>query len=242
MPAKQSHRGKHPEDEALFSERWLPVLRRAVSDMSWLLSRGYARAAALKLVGDHFQLATRQRTAVDRCACPEGALAARSARELAAEAMRSADVYVDGYNLLITVECALSGGILLKGRDGCIRDMASLHGSYRRVEETQPAVELIGAVLARLAPARVIWMLDAPVSNSARLKTLIGAHSRALGWPWECRLLPNPDTALAESSGIVVSADSWVLDHSGRWHNLAGTILEELHLPVPVIDLGRFSE
>ena len=48
----------------------------------------------------------------------------------------------------ITVEAALSDGFLFMGRDGCLRDLAGIHGTYRRVEETLPAVEQIGRFLA----------------------------------------------------------------------------------------------
>ncbi len=59
-----------------------------------------------------------------------------------------AAVLLDGYNVLTTVEAALAGGVLLEGRDGCYRDMASMAGRFHWVEETAPAVESIGRVLS----------------------------------------------------------------------------------------------
>ena len=38
----------------------------------------------------------------------------------------------------------MGGGIVLLARDGCYRDMASMHGTYRKVAETVPALEAIG--------------------------------------------------------------------------------------------------
>ena len=61
MPDKRCHRGAHPEDARLFDESKWPVLRSAVADLSWLLTRGYAERSGLKVVGDHFQLESRQR-------------------------------------------------------------------------------------------------------------------------------------------------------------------------------------
>ena len=46
-------------------------------------------------------------------------------------------------NVLITLESALGGGVLLRCRDGCLRDMASLHGTYRIVDETDPALDAL---------------------------------------------------------------------------------------------------
>jgi hypothetical protein len=77
-------------------------------------------------------------------------------------------VLVDGFNRLITIEAALSGGALLLCRDGCLRDLASVHGSYRSVQETDEAIRIAGEVLGDLGPAAVSWLRDSPVSNSVR--------------------------------------------------------------------------
>ena len=48
--------------------------------------------------------------------------------------------------------------------------MASMHGSYRNVDETEPALTLIGEVLNAFRPSECCWYLDRPVSNSGRLR------------------------------------------------------------------------
>ena len=47
---------------------------------------------------------------------------------------------IDGYNVLTSIEAALAGGIILEARDGCFRDVASVHGTWRKVHETVPAI------------------------------------------------------------------------------------------------------
>ena len=62
MPDRRNHRGAHPQDRLLFaSDPAEPDLRRATSDLNWLLTRGYASVSALKLVGDRYALYARQR-------------------------------------------------------------------------------------------------------------------------------------------------------------------------------------
>src|SRR5205807_9495166 len=46
-------------------------------------------------------------------------------------------------------------GILMLGRDRCVRDLSSVHGSYRSVDETDRAIELIGATLDELGVGSV---------------------------------------------------------------------------------------
>ena len=74
-----THRGPHAEDAKDFAPDAIPILRDAVDDLSWLLGRGYAEVAALKIVGDKMQLSKRQRAAVQRSACTDEQLAARFA-------------------------------------------------------------------------------------------------------------------------------------------------------------------
>ena len=125
MPDKRSHRGPHPADEKLFAAEAISDLRSALADYSLLLTKGYADKSALKLVGDKFSLTERQRLAVMRSACSDRQLASRSEHRIEAKNLVGESVAVDGYNVLITVEAAMSGGVIFAGRDGCFRDLAS---------------------------------------------------------------------------------------------------------------------
>ena len=123
--------------------------RAATADLAWLLTRGYPRNGSLKLVGDRHGLLAgsglRWPAAPVAIRKPVGDAAARRSRA----ASRSTAVAgrlqrVDDHRGW------LAGGVLLAGRDGAYRDMASMHGSYRKVAETRPALELIGRVAADL--------------------------------------------------------------------------------------------
>ena len=225
MPDKRVHRGPHPADAELFAPEKLPHLREALADFSLLLTKGYADRSALKLVGDRFRLTQRQRLAVMRSACSDQQRRSRLERHVPVEALAGRPIAVDGYNLLITIEAALSGGWVFKGRDGCCRDLAGIHGTYRRVEETLPAITLIGDFLSQARISQALWLLDSPVSNSGRLRTLIGDLAREKHWSWSVRLSTNPDTELKAADAIVASADSVVLDACETWTNLGTEII-----------------
>ncbi len=152
MGDSRRHRGPHPADEELFSEDALPRLRNAVEELSWLRSRGYAEASALKLVGDRYQLRRRQRVAVGRCACSDAAKARRASKLCEPGAVMGRPLLIDGLNVITTIEVALAGGVLLLGRDGCMRDMASFHGSYRMVHESERAVAILVDVVEAMKP------------------------------------------------------------------------------------------
>ena len=239
MPDRRRHRGARPGDREIFAKDRLPVLRRATEELSWLLGRGYATTAALGLVGDRYQLTARQRLAVQRCACSDAELAARRAHVVDPETLVGATVWIDGFNVLTTVEAALAGGPLVLARDGALRDMASMHGSYRRVEETRPALVAIAEALEARRVAEVRWLFDAPVSNSGRLAEIVREVGRARAHAWEVDVVGDPDPILiGATDAVVASADSRVLDGAPRCWHLAREVVERLEVPVWLVALA----
>lgn len=226
MPDKRTHRGPHPEDRSLFGVKHLPALRAAVEEQSWLLTRGYRVESALTLVGNRHALTDRQRAAVARIACSDQARDERAARCTPPEQAAGAVMLIDGYNLITTIEAALGGGLVLPCRDGTFRDLASMKGTFRKVDETRPALELLAEEVSARKPSRVEILLDSPVSNSGRLARLIEETGSARGCPWTVSLVPDPDRLLAGRAELVVSADSGVLDRCGAWLNLARFVVE----------------
>jgi hypothetical protein len=237
MPDRRTHRGPHPEDVRLFAPETHSTLRQATADLCWLLSRHYARESSLKLVGDRYALLARQRIAVSRGACSDADAVRRHEHQVHPENIRGQAIVLDGYNVLTTIEAALSGGVILRCRDGTYRDMASMHGSYRKVAETQPALKFLGQTLAALAAGECLWLLDRPVSNSGRLKDTIERIAGENGWTWRVELAADPDGLLSSCETVVATADSVVLDRCAAWLNLARETVDRYVKPAFLVDL-----
>jgi hypothetical protein len=238
MPDIRKHRGAHPEDRKLFSDDQLPALRDAVNELSWLLTRNYSMKGAVKLVGDRHALTDRQRLALSRAACSDQSKAQRAGTRVEIEELEEADLIIDGFNLIITIEAALSGGVLFRCRDGCIRDLSSVHGSYRSVDETEVAIQLIGESLSALKAESVSWLLDRPVSNSGRLAKAIRDRAAQNGWPWTVETVFNPDREIVSSDRIVISSDGPLLDQVDRWTNLNRYLIEKWLAAPWLVDLS----
>jgi hypothetical protein len=238
MPDHRAHRGPHPKDRELFGAEQVPLLQRAAAELCWLLDRDYPSAASLKLVGDRHSLIDRQRIAVARCSCSAQQAASRRGRQCLPEQLAGGALWIDGYNVLTSIEAALGGGAILLARDGTFRDMASMHGTYRRVAETESAIRAVAEVVAGWGIVRVHWLLDAPVSNSGRLKQMLLEMAADAGWPWEVALVPDPDRELVKAMEVVASSDSHVLDGCKSWANLARTVIEKRVPQAWVIDLS----
>lgn len=242
MPDRRRHRGMHPQDLRLFSDAEVERMRAAVFDLSWLLTRGYPPDSSLKLVGDRYRLRVRQRLAVARCACSDQQRADRRRRLCVPPMPEGTVVAIDGFNVLTTVEAALSGGVILAARDGCYRDLVGMHGHYRKVAETRPAVERIATALQEMGANRCRWLFDAPVSNSGRVAALVREVAGAMDADWHVEVLNDPDRALIHGEHVAASADSVILDRCKRWINLARRVVDT-HIPSAwVVDLSGSDE
>lgn len=227
MESRGRHRGKNPRDESLFTVNQRESLIEAASDLAWLLEKSYPLDASLKLVGDRFQLRDRQRLAVGRATASPSNVAKRHAKCIDRSSLEGQAVSIDAFNVVLTIESILSGGIVLRCQDGLFRDMASVHGTYRTVEETEQAIDLIGFSLAKEPSiSKLTWWIDKPVSNSGRLRSIILA--RMARWHESIQvnveLVPDPDYVLKRSTDIVVTSDSIILDHCRSWHNLVADL------------------
>jgi hypothetical protein len=237
VPDRRTHRGAHPQDARDFAAASQPALRAATTELSWLLQRDYSELAALKLVGDRHQLTARQRQAVSRAACRDDQQRARAARCKQAGALRGAALAIDGFNCLITLEVMLSRGPVFIGRDGATRDLASVHGTYRRVDESAPALELLARALAASQVRHVHVFLDRPVSNSGRVQSMFREAFTQAGLVADYALSERVDQQIVRVGPLVASSDSWVLDHAVSWIDLPAWVAQQNQLSLWSLDM-----
>jgi len=240
MPDTRTHRGPHPEDAKLFAAESVPTLAAAASDICWLLSRGYPRESALKLVGDRYALTKRQRTAVGRACCSDEARDFRLHKRAVPE--NGSTLYIDGYNVLTTIEAALGQGVIIKCRDSTFRDIAAMQGTYRKVKETERALSIMAEMAVELKVAEYTIFLDKPVSNSAGLKKRMLETAKAKEQNWHVELVKDPDRILMTLSGVIATSDSHVLDQCRQWCNFARLAVEKFVPQAWVIDLFKNNE
>jgi hypothetical protein len=223
------NRGKDPRDDALFgSESQREKLLLALNDMYYLLSKDYPPRATLALVGNRYRLRDRQILALQGMACSAKDIESRKLKEVTADSIQGKTIYLDGFNIVIILETLLSGGYVFRGLDGCYRDISSVHGSYKRVKQTADVLITIGNALQELGAERVIWIFDAPVSNSGRLKTLCYETAKEHGFTWEVYLNNAPDKYLIAEHRLIASSDAWVLNGCYQWFNLASFIIKHV--------------
>ncbi|WP_167510755.1 DUF434 domain-containing protein [Chryseobacterium sediminis] len=232
------NRGKNTGDDTLFgSEKQISKLKLGVEDMRYLLTREYPEKAASELVGNRYRLKTRQIQALRGASASDSQLYNRGLKHVETSDLKGKTVYLDGFNVLILLESLLSEAYIFEGLDGCFRDLSGVHGTYKRVNQTLRAVELVAAFYRKNQLNKLVWIFDKPVSNSGRIKQIILEFAEQHQLNWEGDLQYNPDKFLAESSEIVISSDAWILDHCKEWFNLIGYLIREEKLPVNLIKM-----
>ena len=220
-------RGYVPEDERNFSAEALKIMKTVSRHIFYLINEGYDLKQASTFVGNHFLLSERQRLAIMRSLATDIQLKERKVKQVPFSAISGNDVWIDGFNTIITLEVMLSDSILLNCMDGTIRDLAALRGTYRLIPETSEAIQLMFNALRDAGVSRINILLDEPVSNSGRLKARIADIAEDFSFDLDIRIQRDVDRTLYQKS-LVISSDSIILDHCISWINLTAECMKRM--------------
>ena len=232
------NRGKNTGDDTLFQPtKELNKLKSAAKDMNYLLSKKYPEKSSSELVASRYKLKTRQIQALRGVSASDQQIKNRKSKQLSISDLKNKTLYLDGFNVLILLESLLSEAYVFKGSDGCFRDLSGVHGTYKRVQQTSYAIELISLFFKKSHLQKIIWIFDQPVSNSGRIKQMILDFAQENNINWEVILEFNPDKFLVDNADIAVSSDAWILDYCKKWFNLIGFLIEEEKLSVNLVKM-----
>ncbi len=219
-------RGFVPEDERNFSAEAIRIMYKASRHIRYLADEGYDLKQAATFVGNHFLLSERQRLAIMRSLATDGQISERRNKEKQIADLAGKEVWIDGFNTIITLEVMLSDSLLFECMDGTIRDLAALRGTYRLIQETEKAIRLLFGSLEKAGIQKANILLDEPVSNSGRLKSLIANVGERYAFMLDIQVLKDVDRLLYGKE-FVITSDSIILDHCRSWVNLTGECMKE---------------
>jgi hypothetical protein len=137
---------------------------------------------------------------------------ARRMRLVPCEALDGREVFVDGYNVLITVESMLEGCPVYLCDDRLLRDIRGIFRSYRPSGVTDRAILEIMKFLALAAPARAEILLDEQISMSGGLADRIRGMMTQLAVPGTVRTAKDVDHQLKLMDGIIATSDGNIID------------------------------
>lgn len=210
-------RGYAPTDERdFFLQR--EKLNAAGGDLYYLMNRGYPIKTASVFVGNHYLLSERQRLALLRSVSTAEQIRIRKEKEREHPGEGSV-VYIDCFNTIISLEIAFSGSTLLLCMDGAVRDLAGLRGTYRLIDKTAQAIRAVRRVLEAECVREAHFLIDAPVSNSGRLRAEIAACMADSTVTAEFQVINAVDKSLYGRENVI-TGDAIILDRCQSWFNL----------------------
>lgn len=237
LELKTVRRGTDPQDNRWFSKEAIEKLKKAQEELQWLINRGYNNKSVVNMIGNHYQFSVRQRNALTRSTSSMEKCNIRREKQIDLSLCNNKCVYIDGFNLIITLEVALSKGILVLCNDDTLRDLAGLRGTYGIIDKTDLALKLIGKKLDEINIEEANFFLDMNVSNSGRLKSFILNHGEEWSTKVNVELMQGVDSFLYHKERVVTS-DSIILDNCKNWINLSKNIVTDYIPDAFIVDFS----
>jgi len=206
----------------------LKDIQEPAEDFRYLLNRRYPRKAGLELVGNRYGLTFDERHLLHRGVFSRMDSQARRKKKVSAREIRNKDLAIDGHNVLITIEAALSGRPLVLADDGFIRDISGLSGSFTKSETTETAIQLILNVLKKWKPRKTLFLFDAPISMSGKLAEEIRDRLKRENLLGDAKAVKVPEKILIGFPGVIATSDTAIINPSKKVLDLAGYILRKL--------------
>ncbi|MBF0508765.1 MAG: DUF434 domain-containing protein [Deltaproteobacteria bacterium] len=217
------------------------VLLRAAEDFRYLLAHGYPRAASLTLVGNRYNLDAAGRHVLHRGVYDPAEAEARKNKLLPPDRIKDRILAVDGHNVVITLESALTGVTLIWADDGLIRDIAGVRGGHTLTPVTEQAVSLLAEAVHSIQPGEILAYFDAPISHSGVLAAMTQERLARLGIRHTSIAVKAPDDEIAaQKEAIAATSDSHLADRVTLLFDLAAHIIFTRLRPLPR-SLIRFS-
>ena len=214
-------------------------LHEAAIDFRYLLNRVYPRKASLELVGNRYQLTSDERHLLHRGVFSHSDARIRLKKKVSLQKISGQELAIDGYNVLITIEAALSDRPLIFGDDGFLRDISGLSGNFRRTRRTEESLQLIYAFLKERKPRRTMFLFDSPISKSGSLAQDVRRHLQEMDIPGDAEAVRVPEDILIGFPGVVATSDTAIIDQSARIVDLASFIIRQR---VPCAPILRFKK
>jgi hypothetical protein len=214
----------------------MPEPEKAITDIRYLLDRGYPGKGAITFVCNHYRLDIKWRYVFTRVVFDRDTIKRRREKTVNFEDVRGEVVLVDGYNVLIVVESALKGEPVYLCDDGFLRDIRGVFRNYQCSGLTERAMNEILRVLAVFAPFRVDFLFDSQISKSGEMARWVEKKLKDVGLEGGARTSGHVDHDLKQSNGIIATADGCIIDEAEKVVNIQACVLEHLNLSPVIIE------
>ncbi len=202
-------------------------LKDASLDLRYLLDRCYSREQSISIVGNRYNLNSRERNLLYRCIFSKRDVLVHRNRLVSDKELEGKKLCIDGYNVLITVESYLKGKEVILCDDGFLRDISGVYGKYKFSKITEKAVEMILKANKELRVREVKVFFDSGVSFSGQLSSYFMEKAKRYNIPLKAVAVKQGDAMVLRCSGIPCSGDRSIIKKAEKIFDLVHYIIPE---------------
>lgn len=219
----------------------------ALKDYKYLLNRGYPGKASLDIVVQRYSLNKVERMVLYRCIHSNSIAKLIRKKIVSSNYVKGKLMLIDGFNVLITIDTALSCNQVFLSDDGIIRDVSKSIKKFEFKTQTHNTLlDLMLKEIKNLAPRYMIIFYDKQVSFSGQVASLTRRHAETIikdTVKWDVFVSDRNDKTIImySSKGIVSTSDIVILLKSKEIFDLAQHIVRK-KCGKKIIDLNVFLE
>jgi hypothetical protein len=186
----------------------------SIIDYKYLIEKKYSPKSMLKIIGDRYKLSGVERTILYRGISTIKQSEYRKNKLIDEEKLTENVLFIDGYNVLITIGCYLKGGFTFFGTDGFLRDTEESHGNIRKTEIVEKSLSLTLEYLKLKKTKQIRFFFDAPISNSKIFSDFVSGQINQYKLCGYSEISDSPDFVLKNlEEGICSTSDSLIIDN-----------------------------
>jgi len=142
--------------------------------------------------------------------------ASRKGKRIPARELSGRTVFIDGYNVIITVESLILGATLYLCDDGFLRDTRGIFRRYRSSDNTILALREVLSILQESGVDRAEFLLDQQISRSGALAAKIRDMMVEHAVPGSAMTAKDVDRRLKLADHPVATGDGAIIDEAQK--------------------------
>ncbi len=189
----------------------LDILKELAKDLRYLLNRGYHKKTSLNFLANRWQLNSLEREILTRAVFSRAEALSRKTKLARLKDIKKDHIFIDGHNVLITVESAIRGLPVFICDDGFVRDASKISRKFKATPTSLEALYLIVKALSHLPAAQITVYFDAPLSKSGELAAKMRSFFKNFGLSADALAVPSADLWL-KNAKIIATSDSALIE------------------------------
>jgi hypothetical protein len=192
----------------------------AAQDLIYLLDRRYPKPPSIDIAGNRYGLSRTQRMLLYRGVFDSAGAKRRASQRTVIDAVSRSPLFIDGFNVIITLESYLLGLFVFRAMDGFVRDVSGFHRNYRPTGSTARVLDLLLDVIGKRRPKTLI-LFDRCFDACGECVSLLREKTERTPSSFSILALKNPDETLVKEAekdpdAVTATSDTEVLDRVRR--------------------------